>query len=116
VQRAEGDASRFRQIQVEYAKAPGVTRERLYLDMMQTVLGNSSKVLVDQKSGSNSLLYLPLDRLIQQSAAPTGTPAPVPDASAARQSTPPPAEPTVTLDPGRSREALRSRDRSGEAR
>ena len=67
MQRAEGDAERFSQILVEYQKAPAVTRERLYLDMMQSVLGNSSKVLVDQKSGSN-LLYLPLDKLIQQSA------------------------------------------------
>ena len=48
-------------------RRPGVTRERLYLDMMQTVVGNSSKVLVDQKAGSSSLLYLPLDKLIQQS-------------------------------------------------
>ena len=55
VQRADGDASRFKQVLVEYAKAPGVTRERLYLDMMQSVLGNASKVLIDQKSG-NSLL------------------------------------------------------------
>ena len=45
VQQAEGDASRFRQILIEYAKAPAVTRERLYLDMMQSVLGNTSKVL-----------------------------------------------------------------------
>ncbi|NDP42982.1 MAG: FtsH protease activity modulator HflK, partial [Aromatoleum sp.] len=55
VQKAEGDASRFKQILVEYTKAPAVTRERLYLDMMQTIVGNSSKVLVDQKAGSNSL-------------------------------------------------------------
>jgi membrane protease subunit HflK len=109
-QRAEGDASRFRQIQIEYAKAPAVTRERMYLDMMQTVIGNSSKVLIDQKSGSNSLLYLPLDKLIQQSA-PGGTAPAAADASAARQSIPPPPEPTVTLDPGRSREALRARER-----
>ena len=84
VQRAEGDASRFRQILVEYAKAPGVTRERLYLDMMQTVVGNSSKVLVDQKAGSN-LLYLPLDKLIQQSGRAGGR-RPRADPSAARQS------------------------------
>ena len=115
VQRADGDASRFRQILVEYAKAPGVTRERLYLDMMQTVVGNSSKVLVDQKAGGNSLLYLPLDRLIQQSAPAAGAPASAADPSAARQSTAPAAEPTVTLDPGRSREALRNRERSGAA-
>jgi len=114
VQRAEGDASRFRQILVEYSKAPGVTRERLYLDMMQTVVGNASKVLVDQKAGSNSLLYLPLDKLIQQSASPSGPAGAAADPSAARQSTPPAPEPTVTLDPSRSREALRNRERAGQ--
>ena len=113
VQRAEGDGSRFRQILVEYAKAPGVTRERLYLDMMQTVVGNSSKVLVDQKAGSSSLLYLPLDKLIQQSGAGASPAATAADPSAARQSTPPSPESTVTLDPGRAREALRSRERGG---
>jgi len=67
---AEGDASRFKQILVEYEKAPGVTRERMYLDMMQQVMGNISKVMVDQKNG-NSLLYLPLDKLIETSRAGT---------------------------------------------
>ncbi len=61
---AEGDVSRFEQILVEYSKAPGVTRDRLYLDMMQQVLSNTSKILIDQKEGNN-LLYLPLDKLIQ---------------------------------------------------
>ena len=61
---AEGDASRFKQVLVEYEKAPTVTRERMYLDMMQQMMGNISKVLVDQKSG-NSLLYLPLDKLME---------------------------------------------------
>ncbi|MCR4305447.1 MAG: FtsH protease activity modulator HflK [Gallionella sp.] len=65
---AEGDASRFKQILVEYEKAPTVTRERMYLDMMQQVMGNISKVMVDQKGG-NSLLYLPLDKLIETSRA-----------------------------------------------
>jgi membrane protease subunit HflK len=63
---AEGDASRFKQILVEYEKAPAVTRERMYLDMMQQVMGNVSKVMVDQKNG-NSLLYLPLDKLMESS-------------------------------------------------
>ena len=112
VQRAEGDASRFRQILVEYSKAPGVTRERLYLDMMQSVVGNASKVLVDQKTGSSSLLYLPLDKLIQQSAP--VAPGPAVDPSAARQSTPPPPEAGAALDPGRSREALRNRERASQ--
>jgi membrane protease subunit HflK len=63
---AEGDASRFKQILVEYQKAPAVTRERMYLDMMQQVMGNISKVMVDQRNG-NSLLYLPLDKLMEAS-------------------------------------------------
>jgi membrane protease subunit HflK len=105
VQRAEGDASRFRQVLVEYSKAPGVTRERLYLDMMQSVLGNSSKVLIDQK-GSNSLLYLPLDQLLKQTQAANGSAAGV-DARA----TPATPEASVTLDPTHSRELPRGRDR-----
>jgi modulator of FtsH protease HflK len=103
-QRAQGDAERFNRILVEYQKAPGVTRDRLYLDMMQTVLGNASKVLIDQKSGS--LLYLPLDKLIQQSGPP---PAGSPDVAAAppRAAVP---ETSMTLDPSRSREALRNHE------
>ena len=65
---AEGDVSRFKQILVEYEKAPAVTRERMYIDMMQQVMGNVSKVMVDQKGG-NSLLYLPLDKLMEASRA-----------------------------------------------
>ncbi|MBX3616369.1 FtsH protease activity modulator HflK [Nitrosomonas sp.] len=65
---AEGDASRFEQILTEYSKAPKVTRERLYLDMMQQVLANTSKIVVDQKNGNN-LLYLPLDKLINMSGS-----------------------------------------------
>jgi modulator of FtsH protease HflK len=64
---AEGDASRFKQIQVEYAKAPEVTRQRLYLETMQQVYANTSKVLVDTK-GQGNLLYLPLDKLMQSAA------------------------------------------------
>ena len=61
---AQGDASRFSQVLTEYDKAPGVTRERLYLDTMQQVMQSTTKVVVDQKGG-NSLLYLPLDKLMQ---------------------------------------------------
>lgn len=68
VANAEGDASRFKQVLVEYEKAPVVTRERMYIDMMQQILSSSSKVLVDQKSNS-SMLYLPLDKLIQSTGA-----------------------------------------------
>jgi membrane protease subunit HflK len=107
VQRAEGDAARFRDILTEYQKAPGVTRDRLYLDMMQSVLGNSSKVLIDQKSGSN-LLNLPLDRLLQGAAA-VGAGA-TSDPAAAAPRAPSVPEPAVTLDPTRSRDALRNRE------
>ncbi|MBM3114836.1 FtsH protease activity modulator HflK [Jeongeupia naejangsanensis] len=68
VARAEGDASRFTQVATEYAKAPQVTRDRMYLDAMQQMYQNTTKVLVDQKSGSN-LLYLPLDKLMQMSSS-----------------------------------------------
>lgn len=78
---AEGDANRFEQVLVEYSKAPDVTRERLYLDTMQEVLSNTSKILIDQKNGNN-LLYLPLDRLGQMrgsSTAPSVSNMPPPD-------------------------------------
>lgn len=68
VTRAQGDAARFGSIVGEYNKAPAVTRERLYIDMMQSVLGNTSKVLVDQRQGQ-SLLYLPLDKLMEATRA-----------------------------------------------
>ena len=109
IQEAEGNASRFRQILVEYNKAPAVTRERLYLDMMQSVLGSTSKVLVDNK-GSNSLLYLPLDQLIKQAQAAPG----VTGAEAARPG-PPASDAAVTVDPSRARELPRSRER-GDSR
>lgn len=104
-QRAQGDAGRFNSILVEYQKAPAVTRDRLYLDMMQTVLGNASKVLVDQKNGS--LLYLPLDKLIQQSSPPASLTTPESTAVPPRPATP---DASLTLDPSRSRDALRNRD------
>ena len=62
---AEGEASRFTAVLTEFAKAPEVTRERLYIDTMEDVLGQSNKVLIDVPQG-NSLMYLPLDRLMQQ--------------------------------------------------
>lgn len=97
---AEGDASRFKQILVEYQKAPAVTRERMYLDMMQQVMGNVSKVMVDQKNG-NSLLYLPLDKLIESSR--TGGAAAGPTAVTSESSDNTAAQ--------RARDSLLSRDR-----
>ncbi len=109
VAQAEGDAQRFASVLVEYQKAPGVTRDRLYIDTMQQVYSNVSKVLVDSRSNSN-LLYLPLDKLIQQAGAATAsTGAPLPS-----ETTPaaPAAAPSGTLDV-RSRDGQRGRDRDG---
>jgi membrane protease subunit HflK len=106
VQRAEGDASRFREVVTEYQKAPGVTRDRLYLDMMQSVLGNSSKILIDQKNGSN-LLNLPLSQLLQQGAVAATVP-PVDVGAVPPRVTAP--EQSGASDASRSRDALRSRE------
>jgi membrane protease subunit HflK len=109
VQKAEGDASRFRQILVEYSKAPAVTRERLYLDMMQSVLGNSSKVLLDQKAGGSNLLYLPLDQLLKQGLPTSAIAAPtIADSTRPGAATPE----ASTIDPTRSRDLSRDRGTS----
>ncbi|MEQ1662664.1 MAG: FtsH protease activity modulator HflK [Thiobacillus sp.] len=100
---AEGESSRFAQIFTEYQKAPQVTRQRLYLDTMQTVMSNTSKVVVDQKGG-NSLLYLPLDKLQQIVTQPySGAPEVLAQPAAPAASTMPPD--------ARSREAFRNRER-----
>jgi membrane protease subunit HflK len=64
VSRATGEADRFTALVAEYRKAPEVTRERLYLDTMQELMSNTSKVLVTGDKGQNNLLYLPLDKMI----------------------------------------------------
>lgn len=106
VSNAEGEAARFRHIVAEYAKAPVVTRERLYLDAMQQVLASTTKIMVDARSGGN-MLFLPLDKIIQMSSgslpevpAMSSKPA-LPDGSASNPMT----------DPSRSRDSLRSRER-----
>lgn len=63
VAKAEGESNRFLALLSEYQSAPEVTRERLYIDAMQSMLSNSSKVLVDTEEGSSNMMYLPLDRL-----------------------------------------------------
>jgi membrane protease subunit HflK len=63
---AEGEASRFLSVLAEYEQAPEVTRERLYLETMEDVLGETRKVMLDVKEGGNSLMYLPLDQLINR--------------------------------------------------
>ncbi len=69
---AEGEAVRFKQLYKEYKKAPAITRDRLYIDMMESVLSNSSKVMVDVEGGNN-LLYLPLDKLMERQETTTSS-------------------------------------------
>jgi membrane protease subunit HflK len=117
---AEGDASRFKQINTEYAKAPEVTRSRMYLETMQQIYANTSKVMVDTK-GQGNLLYLPLDKLMQATGALVGATA---QSSGVGSSAEMPAQshagsgisseapaPVAEKNDMRSRDALRSRDR-----
>ncbi len=67
--KAQGEVARFEQLLPEYLASPDVTRKRLYLETMEQVYGNTSKVLVDVKNGNN-MMYLPLDKMIQQSTQP----------------------------------------------
>jgi membrane protease subunit HflK len=101
VAQAEGDADRFRSVVDEYKKAPAVTRDRLYIDAMQQVFSNVSKVMVDSRAGSN-LLYLPLDKLMQQAGAVAAAPAPAPLPADA---------PSAAAADSRSRDGARSRER-----
>jgi modulator of FtsH protease HflK len=104
IAQAEGDATRFSQVLAEYQKAPAVTRDRLYIDAMQQIYSNVSKVMVDSRNNSN-LLYLPLDKLIQQGAAAAG-----PGTGGAASTSPEPMTSTGSADV-RSRDGSRSRDR-----
>ncbi len=73
IAQAEGESSRFSQLLAEYQKAPEVTRQRLYLDAVESILANTSKVMVDVEGGNN-LLYLPLDRILSQPGQSTTMP------------------------------------------
>jgi len=102
IAQADGDSQRFNSVLTEYQKAPAVTRDRMYIDTMQQVYSNVSKVMVDTRNNSN-LLYLPLDKLLQQTtvAAPSIAP------------TAPTGDPTAATTGGdvRSRDNQRGRDR-----
>lgn len=117
---AEGDASRFKQILAEYNKAPEVTRQRLYLETLQQVYANTSKVMVDAK-GSGNLLYLPLDKLMQAAGTAGATLAEPADAGTVAHApatvsnvVPPQLEKAPAVGGGsdyRSRSSLNSRER-----
>jgi membrane protease subunit HflK len=103
---AQGETNRFSRILVEYQKAPAITRDRMYIEAMQQIFASTTKVMVDAKN-NNSMIYLPLDKLIAQTAAESAAAYTAPAQS-------PPAEiiPEVgrNID-SRSRDARSSRDR-----
>lgn len=141
VTQAQGDADRYKQVYAQYEKAPAVVRERMYLDTMQDIYSKATKVYIGSKSG-NSLVYLPIDKIVEQQrqrtaeaasgAAPgaAGQPASAPDAgntapassgaAAASVSAAPAASAANAAsaapgnDPLRSREAFRSRSREDD--
>lgn len=92
IQQATGDASYFNQLLTAYEKAPAVTRERLYIEAVESVLRNSRKVIIDSKGSNGNMLYLPLDKLVERSR----------ESSAGGMSVQPPitveAEPASTTD------------------
>ncbi len=120
VANAQGDASRFKQILVEYSKAPEVTRQRMYLDTVQQVMSNTSKIMIDARA-NNNLLFLPLDKLMQVAGAGAASAAAAPAASgevavpgraaAADTAAAPPKADVPTVPEYRSRDSLRSRER-----
>lgn len=107
VAQAQGDAQRFSSVLAEYQKAPQVTRDRMYLEAMQQIYGNVTKVLVDSRQGSN-LLYLPLDKIMQGVASGSGPQEP--SASAVPPIGGAAAPASISTDP-RARDSSRTRDR-----
>jgi len=97
---AQGESSRFEQVLTQYEHAPAVTRERMYLETMENVYKNSRKVIVDTKGG-NSMMYLPLDKLI--SASPSSIANPNDTMTVPPSPRLPEIQVTPTEDPSRSR-------------
>jgi membrane protease subunit HflK len=118
---AQGDADRFKQVYAQYAKAPAVVRERMYLDTMRDIYANTTKVFVGSKAGSNAI-NLSLDKLLEanrRTAPETGASAPA-AASGAAPTAPAAAAPNpasqaaAASDALRARDALRSRSREDD--
>jgi len=101
IQKAQGESDRFLKVLTEYNKAPQVTRERLYLEAMESVMANSNKVMVDVKEGG-SLMYLPIDKMMQSQRQ---TPVP-----AANETTSIVPNEMTTEQESRLRDRLRSRE------
>ncbi len=108
VAQAQGDAQRFRSVLTEYQKAPQVTRDRMYVDTMEQVFANVTKVMVESRQGSN-MLYLPLDKIMQNTAA-VNAPA-AGNGMAAPPALPSSSAPAPSAADPRNRDASRTRDR-----
>ncbi len=109
VAQAKGDSERFRSVLTEYQKAPQVTRERMYVDAMQSMYGNVTKVLIDSKQGNN-LLYLPLDKIMQMTNGGNAT-STTGGAAASTLPNPVPASSNSGTTTSRTRDAERTRQR-----
>lgn len=109
VAQAQGDAQRFKSLLTEYQRAPQVTRDRLYIDAMQQIYGNVTKVMVESRQGGN-MLFLPLDKILQQVAA-GGAAVPPADAGPPAATTAPPAGAAGSASDARNRENARGRER-----
>lgn len=103
IARARGEADRFTKLVAEYRKAPEITRERLYIDTMQEVMSNTSKVLVTGDKGQNNLLYLPLDKMIDSRGGASSS-------SSANSSNSTARDPAVPLSSDMSQRNLRTRE------
>ena len=103
IARAQGEADRFTKLVAEYRKAPEITRERLYIDTMQEVMSNTSKVLVTGDKGQNNLLYLPLDKMIDSRGGSSSS-------SSANSSNTTTRDPAVPLSSDLSQRNLRTRE------
>ena len=110
VAQAQGDAQRFKSVLAEYQKAPQVTRDRMYLETMQQIYSNVTKVLIDSQKGSN-LLYLPLDKIMNMSAAASAAEAAAPAATTAVPLAAGAALPGNSTSESRTRDSARSRER-----
>jgi membrane protease subunit HflK len=109
VAQAQGDSQRFKSVLAEYQKAPQVTRDRMYIDTMQEIYSNVTKVMVDSKQGSN-LLYLPLDKIIQMTGQVAEDATAVPSAVTS-PTVRPATTPTTAPSDSRTRDAARTRTR-----
>ena len=104
---AMGNSSRFEQILKEYERAPEVTRNRLFLEAQQEILSNVTKVIIDQKSGSNSLIYLPLDQIMKNNKSSSSNP----NSPSSVINLPRSESTSIDVNKERSRDAFRERER-----